>query len=96
MAKYTVNFDGDKCKGCELCLEFCPKGIIIMSPHVNSKGYSPAAIERQDECIGCRSCALVCPDGAIEIFKVQTDEKNPANAAVSLPADDETAKHGNN
>ena len=69
MAKYSVRFDGDVCKGCELCLAFCPKGIIAMSPQINTKGYSPAAIERQDECIGCKSCALVCPDGAISIYK---------------------------
>ena len=69
MAKFEVRFDGNICKGCELCRDFCPKGLIVMSSHINNKGYHPAAIERQDECAGCRSCALVCPDGAIEIFK---------------------------
>ena len=72
MAKFDVRFDGDVCKGCELCLSFCPKGIIVMSSHVNNKGYSPATIERRDECVGCRSCALVCPDGAIEIYREDT------------------------
>ena len=69
MAKFEVRIDGDVCKGCELCLTFCPKKIIIMSQEINNRGYSPASIERQDECTGCRSCALVCPDGAILIFK---------------------------
>jgi len=67
MARFKVNFDGDVCKGCELCKAFCPKGIIVMSKEINNKGYSPAAIERQDECIGCKFCALVCPDGAVSI-----------------------------
>ena len=67
--KFEVRFDGDRCKGCELCRAVCPKGIITMSSEINNKGYSPAAIERQDECTGCRSCALVCPDGAISIYK---------------------------
>jgi 2-oxoglutarate ferredoxin oxidoreductase subunit delta len=40
-----------------------------MSDKINSKGYSPASISRQEECVGCTSCALVCPDGAIEIFR---------------------------
>lgn len=70
MAKFEVRFNGDVCKGCELCRAFCPKGLITMSAHINNKGYSPASNERQDECVGCRSCALVCPDGAIEIYKV--------------------------
>ena len=69
MAKFMVQFDGEVCKGCELCSAFCPKGIIVMSSHINNKGYSPASIERMDDCSGCRSCALVCPDGAIAIFR---------------------------
>jgi 2-oxoglutarate ferredoxin oxidoreductase subunit delta len=69
MAKFQVLIDGDACKGCELCRESCPKDIIVMSSHINNKGYSPAAIVNQDECTGCKSCALVCPDMAIEIFK---------------------------
>ena len=69
MAKFEVRIDGDVCKGCELCREFCPKGIIEMSAHISNRGYHPADAMRQDECIGCKACALVCPDGAIEIFK---------------------------
>ena len=69
MAKFQVKFDGDVCKGCELCVNFCPKGLIVMSAKINDKGYSPAGIERPDECVGCTSCALVCPDGAISIYR---------------------------
>ena len=69
MAKFEVRFDENTCKGCELCRIYCPKGLIVMSSHINERGYSPAEIERQDECIGCKACALVCPDGGISIFK---------------------------
>ena len=69
MAKFDVRIDGDVCKGCELCRVFCPKEIIVMSRHINVRGYSPATVELMDKCTGCKSCALVCPDGAIEIFK---------------------------
>jgi 2-oxoglutarate ferredoxin oxidoreductase subunit delta len=69
MAKFQVQFSSDKCKGCELCRAFCPKGIIVMSAQINNRGYNPASISRQEECIGCQSCALVCPDGAIAIYK---------------------------
>ena len=69
MGLFEVRFDGDACKGCELCSVFCPKGLIVMGSHINNKGYSPATIERQEECVGCKACALVCPDGAIGIYK---------------------------
>ena len=69
MAKFEVRINGDVCKGCELCRTICPKKIIVVSSHINNKGYSPAAIDRQEDCTGCSSCALICPDGAIEIFK---------------------------
>lgn len=72
MAKFLVKFNAEKCKGCELCRSFCPKGIIAMSTHMNSKGYCTPAVEKQEECVGCQSCALVCPDGAISIY--QEDE----------------------
>lgn len=69
MRKFIVRFRPDKCKGCELCLTVCPKKIISMSSHVNSKGYCPAEIADISACIGCTSCALICPDGAISIFE---------------------------
>ena len=74
MAKFEVRFDGDVCKGCELCSAFCPKKLIVMSSLINVKGYHPASIERQEECIGCKSCALVCPDGAITIYKEDAEQ----------------------
>jgi len=69
MARFEVRIDGDYCKGCELCRANCPKGIIVMSTHINDKGYSPAEITEQENCIGCKACALLCPDGAISIYK---------------------------
>ncbi|MCL2366712.1 MAG: 4Fe-4S binding protein [Oscillospiraceae bacterium] len=69
MAKFDVRICGETCKGCELCVYFCPKKIITISAHINNKGYSPAENLRQDECVGCKACATVCPDGAISIYK---------------------------
>jgi len=57
------------CKGCGLCILFCPKKIIVTSSRINNKGYSPSEIADMDECIGCKSCAVVCPDRAISIYK---------------------------
>jgi len=69
MAKFEVRFDGNFCKGCELCRIHCPKGIIVMSKHINEKGYCIAELTKPEDCIGCKACAVMCPDGAISIYK---------------------------
>lgn len=74
MANFHVQFNSEKCKGCELCRAFCPKGIIEISAAINNKGYRSASLSRQEECIGCQSCALVCPDGAIAIYKEEDSQ----------------------
>ncbi|MDP9751256.1 4Fe-4S binding protein [Thermoanaerobacter pentosaceus] len=70
MAK--VIFNEDLCKGCELCVNACPKKIIEMDlGKINVKGYHPATIkpENMDKCIGCAFCAMMCPDTVITVIK---------------------------
>lgn len=65
-----VTFNEEKCKGCRLCTEVCPKKIIGMRTDIiNSKGYHPAGITDMEKCTGCTVCALICPDCAIRIEK---------------------------
>jgi len=65
--KSLVTIEKNRCKGCELCVHACPKGVLAMSKDINDKGYFYAQVVAQDKCIACRFCALVCPDVAIEI-----------------------------
>ncbi len=66
MAKLT--FRTDECKGCGLCVDACPKGILALSPDIiNKKGHHPAVCTAPDECVGCASCALMCPDVIIKV-----------------------------
>ena len=67
MAKIEV--DPERCKGCLLCAEFCPKKIIKASDTLNSKGYYPAMQSEPEKCTGCAICAKMCPDVAISVFK---------------------------
>ena len=57
------------CKGCELCIAFCPKKLITLSDKLNAAGYLPSSIEEGADCNGCASCATVCPEVAIEVFR---------------------------
>lgn len=65
-----VTFREERCKGCELCVSACPKGIIkISEDRLNAKGFRPAEITDQEACIGCAFCATICPDVVIEVEK---------------------------
>jgi len=65
-----LKFSPDRCKGCGLCVHFCPRGIIRMSDGINKLGHHPAEVEDETECNSCATCARVCPDLVIEVFKV--------------------------
>ena len=66
MAKVT--FREDRCKGCGLCVDACPKKIVTMAKdRINAKGFHPATVVEMDKCIGCAFCATMCPDVVIEV-----------------------------
>ncbi len=67
MAK--VKFDIERCKGCKLCIDVCPRKIIIISEKINSKGYHSVGVSDMEKCTGCAFCATICPDCAIEVEK---------------------------
>ncbi len=57
------------CKGCGLCVEFCPQGKLYLRQRPNREGIQPAAVREEVECTGCLRCAAMCPDAAIEIVR---------------------------
>ncbi|MCL1903471.1 MAG: 4Fe-4S binding protein [Oscillospiraceae bacterium] len=62
------NLDFERCKGCTLCVNACPKKIIEMqSERLNKSGYYTAECTDQNACTGCALCAVMCPDCAIAI-----------------------------
>ena len=79
MRKFVVEVDKERCKGCELCVEFCPTGVLTVSPDINQKGYHPSLPSHPEKCIGCLFCVLVCPDVAINVFKEEPIEVEAKN-----------------
>ncbi|ABB15614.1 4Fe-4S dicluster domain-containing protein [Carboxydothermus hydrogenoformans] len=62
-----VTVDYERCKGCGLCIDVCPKKIIYLNQDFNSKGYYYATISNIEECIGCGRCYQICPDLVFEV-----------------------------
>jgi 2-oxoglutarate ferredoxin oxidoreductase subunit delta len=67
----AVVVDKETCKGCELCVEECPYGVLALHKEVNSKGYHYSYMVNPDLCIGCANCGVVCPDTCITIYRVK-------------------------
>ncbi len=68
--RFQVVIDANRCKGCRLCVDFCPKDVIEMTTdRLNAKGVTYAVVAREDQCIGCMACTLMCPDAAVELYK---------------------------
>ena len=66
MAKLTIR--EERCKGCGLCVNACPKKILVLAQDkINAKGHHPAEITDQEKCIACAFCATMCPDCVITV-----------------------------
>ncbi|MBU1022649.1 4Fe-4S binding protein, partial [bacterium] len=35
----TIVTDEDRCKGCSLCVEFCPVNVLRLADRINAMGY---------------------------------------------------------
>jgi 2-oxoglutarate ferredoxin oxidoreductase subunit delta len=63
-----LKINRDWCKGCGICVSFCPKKVL----ELDSKDKSVAV--RPEDCICCMLCELRCPDLAIEVLIDQDNE----------------------
>ena len=56
----TLNFHGEECTGCGMCLAVCPHAVLT---RVNGK----VEVGERDACMECGACARNCPVGAIRV-----------------------------
>ncbi len=69
-----IKIESDLCKGCDLCIESCPKHVYIKSSNENKKGvYLPCPVN-EVECNKCHLCELMCPDQAITVEDIDDEE----------------------
>jgi 2-oxoglutarate ferredoxin oxidoreductase subunit delta len=58
------------CKGCELCIVFCPQSCIRLSEgKINSEGYLLPVLAEPEKCTACAICGQMCPDLAISVYR---------------------------
>ena len=61
--KGTITIKKDWCKGCGLCVDICPKGLISLDE------LGKIQIKEPEKCIGCGQCEAICPDFVIKVDK---------------------------
>ncbi|NVM27551.1 MAG: 4Fe-4S binding protein [Candidatus Helarchaeota archaeon] len=61
----------DRCKGCELCIEVCPKNVLEKSTQLNRNVQNPPAVKSGSECSLCRMCEYICPDFSIYVVAME-------------------------
>ncbi len=62
-----VLIDPVRCKGCEICVDSCPSGVLEMKEQ-------KAVVVDLPACIGCDLCELRCPDFAVEVVHDKKEE----------------------
>jgi 2-oxoglutarate ferredoxin oxidoreductase subunit delta len=80
----TVVIDVEKCKGCELCIDACPPGVLTMTVEErNDRGYCYPRLH--EGCIACSICAQICPDFCFEVWKYDEPLANGAPVSEEAP-----------
>ena len=59
--KKKLIINKDWCKGCGICIAFCPKGVLVMDKA------GKACWAHPEKCKNCGLCELRCPDIALEL-----------------------------
>jgi len=65
----ALYIDQKLCKGCGLCVYYCPKGALEMSDRRNEKGYNVVEVVNPEKCNSCKLCEISCPDFVIYVVK---------------------------
>ena len=76
-----IIIEGERCKGCCLCIDVCPRNCIEQSNRPNAAGYFPAQFVPDAECLACALCALVCPDVGITVIRHANEAEAAGKAA---------------
>lgn len=67
--------NAERCKGCGLCVEFCPRHLLKLDETLNAAGYHPAVLHDGEKCTACTLCAEVCPESGIRVFRKRKAKK---------------------
>lgn len=68
--KKALGLQFDRCKGCGICIEICPRKILAEGKKLNTRVQYPPELVEGGICTFCRECELICPDFAMYTLEV--------------------------
>jgi len=66
--KFKITIDKKWCKGCALCVNYCPPKILYIDDDFK------VHISDESQCLGCYLCEYRCPDFAISVNEVEEEK----------------------
>ena len=66
--KAEFKIKSERCKGCGICVAFCPKQVLAVDE------LGKVYVKDQEKCIACGQCELRCPDYAIFVDKIKEEK----------------------
>jgi 2-oxoglutarate ferredoxin oxidoreductase subunit delta len=73
-----VTIFGTWCKGCGICIEFCPQGVFVPN------GQGRPIIAHPDKCTACNWCEMHCPDMAITVRRLEPEQMEELEELADL------------
>lgn len=77
-----IKIDQKLCKGCDLCLDLCPKKVFKETEEISPLGFRLKQVAFPENCVKCGLCELYCP-GAIS-FDESTAGPPPREARLAF------------
>jgi 2-oxoglutarate ferredoxin oxidoreductase subunit delta len=73
--KARVEINTEWCKGCGICVVFCPKQVLVLNRREKSE------VSKPENCTACMMCEWRCPDLAIEVITdpIEADSKHDSS-----------------
>ena len=73
-----VTIFGTWCKGCGICIEFCPQDVFVPN------GQGRPIIAHPEKCTACNWCEIHCPDMAITVRRLGPEEMEELKELTEL------------
>ncbi len=84
---YSLTLDKNKCMGCGVCMEICPREAIQVTRTLKAEGEKakpPTVTISEEKCHYCGMCEAICPFGALNM-KVNGEHVIPVVETESFP-----------